>query len=273
MNTNHQSHYGLAGWVLIRMIFLVLLIFILAGCAAPFRSAANIPVSGATIGPVATPNPGADNSLSQAAPEAAGTKTDSLGSAVEPAETSAPASSATGLDPDAKKAILNSLDELEKAGPYKTHTQVTAGTSKFESIAEVILPNRFHIISSGQEMLIVGPRSYIKQKGKWISFPVDVSGIVAGLRGSLRSEIANGIREPKLTRVDMVDGKPAVVYQFKEKIGSDDEQIDSQVELWIDQARGLPIRQEIDSNNDGVTTHTEQVILYDPSITIEDPNH
>jgi hypothetical protein len=248
MENNPITLPGILARVDLRIAFLIGTVILLPACAIPTLTA-NIPVSGATATamPVVQSTPSVET-------------------------TDASEQDLPGGVNNQKQAVLASIDAMEVAGPYKTHTIVTAGDRTFESIAEVIPPDRFHVIASGQEMLIIGPKSYIKQNGKWISFAADVSEIVAGVRGSLQDDIAYRISDVQQVGQETVNGTPAIVYQFKEDVGSGSDQISSLVKLWIDQARGVPIRQEIDSDVKGVKTHTVQVIQYDPNIVIDDPN-
>lgn len=76
-----------------------------------------------------------------------------------------------------------------------------------------------------------------------------------------------------ITRVgaDTVNGAPATVYQYDLNATVNGQPANSQVKVWIDDTKDLPVRQVLDGNFLGSDATTTIDITYDSSITIEDP--
>jgi hypothetical protein len=168
--------------------------------------------------------------------------------------------------------VLDALHAMVQAGPYRIHSTTTTGDGNtIQMTGEVILPDRFHLVVNGREILIVGNKTYQKEGDKWTEFPVDIGSIVSGLIGGMTAEMENGISDVQYIGPDTVNGVPAQVYQYTSSFKAGDQEVKSTVKLWVGVANGLPVRQEVDGEFAGIKSKTVQEIEYDPSIKIEAP--
>jgi outer membrane lipoprotein-sorting protein len=187
-----------------------------------------------------------------------------------PAAGSTPAAPAAASG-DAKQALLAVMKNMLTAGPYRAKSTTTGGAKPVETTAEVILPDRFHVSINNQEFIIIGKTTYMQQGGKWGVFPMDVGSIVTGLIGTLTADQENDISNVKVVGPDTLNGIPTTVYLYDSSATISGITAKSTVKMWVDNAKNLPIQQQVDGEANGVKSTTMQTITYDPSIKIEDP--
>ncbi len=242
--------YRVLSWV---GILLAVGTILLSACTGRSTPAASVPISGANQ-PVATaPASAAKNAT---------VKTTNTSVA-----TAAPVPLAGG---DPKQAVFNAINAVQKAGPYRTHATITSGDKTITSSGEFIPPDRIHINANGQEIIAIGSKGYTKVNGKWVASTMDASAFISSMQGGLTQEVEKGMSDFQYVGPDILNGVPTSVYQFKEVFGSGSSQITSQVKMWIN-AQGLPVRQVIQGEFNGVKSQTVQDITYDPTIKIEAP--
>ena len=200
------------------------------------------------------------------------------GSAATPA-----AADATAAAPQSPPSL--SADEVYKAVDAAMAKMISAGahhvsqTSALKGGAttdttetDIIPPNLLHMVMSSNgnvvdEFYVVDGTLYTNTQGTWTQKPgggqayIDaINGVpVAGMPEAVR---ANG----KVAGVEVLSGKPAIVYSYDSTIKSFN--ITSTITVWVDQVSGLPIKQEI---ADAKGTIMDQVITYDSGITITLP--
>lgn len=189
----------------------------------------------------------------------------------QPTETSASALPAG----DPRTALLQALQRVQHGGPYRTKTTVTdetKGTTLSTTQAEIIPPDRYHIITSlpkSGELIVIGQKAYSKDPtGKWVqAIPQIANAFVQAQQIAQEAQIG----DVKLVGPDAVNGVPALVFTFTEKTNLGNQVIASAVKLWVGAANGLPLEQQIESDFGGVKSKTVQFIEYDPSIQINPP--
>ena len=172
---------------------------------------------------------------------------------------------------DARQAVLNAMHAVGTAGPYHIKSTTTVGSTTLVTTGEVRLPDHFHLTTNGEELLIIGDKTYRKSNGRWVNFPIDIGKQVSGMMGTLTSEGEKGISDAQLLGSGTVNGITSVEYQFKQTVNVGSTTLTSTVKLWVDSLRGLPVQQQIDGVVNGQTTSTLQEITYDPSITFPTP--
>lgn len=185
---------------------------------------------------------------------------------------SAPATSAA-ISGDPQTTVTNVLGDFTKAPPYHVTMTVTTSNSTLKMNADVILPDRYHITTdhSGKtsEMLIVGNKSYNKVNGQWVDSPFDIADLTASFTSAIGKDTT--ISNVQLMKTDTVNGKSANVYTFDSHYATQGLTIDASTTMWVGTDNGLPLKLEVDSTAAGIQSHTEEIIEYDPSITIEAP--
>jgi len=162
-----------------------------------------------------------------------------------------------------------------KAGPFRVKSTITSGQTTIDQTAEMILPDRFHLVTqTGQtsmEFIIVGTKTYQKTGNTWSLFPVDVGTLTQSLLSGLTEETQKGITDVKFVGTEAVNGKPARVYTFASSVTVAGQQVNSTIKMWVDVASGLPVKDEIQGEYAGIKSKTAQQIEYDKSIKIEAP--
>jgi hypothetical protein len=187
-----------------------------------------------------------------------------------PSPAPGPTSSPTG---DARAAVLQAIQAHLTAGPYRVVASTTAGENTVGMHGEVILPDKFHLFSSvsgapEREYIIIGPATYANLDGAWSALPLDLSGMVANFIDRLDpATISDVVR----VGPEDVNGTPAVAYTFTYTNTIEGALITNRDKLWIGVESGLPVKQTVDGEVSGTAYHSEQVIEYDSTITIEAP--
>jgi len=183
----------------------------------------------------------------------------------------APTSVSIVIDPET--TVRNVLAATLNAPPYRTTITITSAKSVSEMNAEVILPDRFHITSKRNdrtsEMIIADGKTYTMTNGVWTASTQDMSGLTSSFVSAISKDTT--ISDAKLVKPDVVDGIPALVYTFNSVYKSADMEVTTATMMWVDSLNGLPIKMVEDSVYNGTKSHIEQSIVYDPSITIENP--
>jgi hypothetical protein len=244
-----------------------LLIVLLAACgrdkeaeptaSAPIQDAAPASTQPATDAPTAAP-------AAQAAPEAVTTAPDT-------AQATAPSSDAPSGD--AQQTILAAMAAQVAAGPYRATTSVDADGTITEMTAEVIPPDKMHVVIGGGnlEMILISDTLWSKSGGAaWTQ--MGSPDMMQSIFDSIHGQVDTG----SLSNVQYVGAEPVMgvatdVYSFTSTLGGGEDVVKSDVKLWISKESGLPVRMESTGSGMGTTTHTIQSIEYDNTITIEAP--
>lgn len=209
------------------------------------------------------------------------------GEEASPVATEAPAADASttnraeaapaALPSDPKAAILQAMRAQLTAGPYRTTMTLDGETQA--SVGTIIPPDRMHVVMNmGEiktEMIYIGDKIWSKQGDEAWQESDRMGDPGAGLVDeSMIDDMEKTITEAALVGPQVVDGVDALLYSFTSDLHkSESMPMDSisQINLWINTATGLIIRQEIEDTTMGTPSKTVQVIEYDASITIEPP--
>jgi outer membrane lipoprotein-sorting protein len=171
----------------------------------------------------------------------------------------------------ARQAVLAAIRAVATAGPYRIQSTTTSGNQTIQMTGEVVLPDRFHLTTNGQELLIIGDKTYMKENDRWVDFPIDIASLVSGMMSPLPAQAEEGITGVQELGAPTVNGAAARVYQYHQVIHSGKTTAAGTVNLWVGQQSGLPLQQEITAVIGGVRTTTMQVITFDPTIQITGP--
>lgn len=187
------------------------------------------------------------------------------------AATAEPTVVATGSG-DARESLLHALQAVATAGPYHVDSSITSGALTTSVNGEVILPDRFHLISDSngaeREYIIIGSTTYAKVGDQWSPIQLDLSGLIANFINALNPDYITDVNR---VGTEDVNGAPADVYTFTYTNSSLNPPLVSSDKMWVDEATGLPVQQTVDGEYNGSVYHTEQTVKYDSSITIEAP--
>jgi len=135
---------------------------------------------------------------------------------------------------------------------------------------EFVAPDRFRIKTGpGLETIVIGKEMYVSMQGKFIKLPGAMPTSIPNLRETFNKEGRQWFSDVRYVGEEAVDGKPAYVYEYKnkgpDKLGENDSKI------WVAKDGGLPLRIESKFKNGNFKSMTIEY-EYDPNITIEVPN-
>jgi hypothetical protein len=215
-----------------------LLIVLLLACGGKDK-----PTSAPTKAPVASEAPTAAEAPTTTEPSAA---------------TEAPAAPSG----DTKSIIANSAAELENLKSYRLKVIIESGGQTMETLYEFVQPDRFHMVSSLAEMIVIGNDTYMKVGDTWTKMPSSEGVETEAAEFRVKEE---NILEARLEGSEDVDGVPCQKYVYTAKIG-DNPSIE--VTTWIGVEDGLP-RKIVTEMED--TTITQLLYDFNADITIEPP--
>jgi hypothetical protein len=238
---------------------------------APAATATPPSASPATTAPEATALPAATIApVVTLAPEA------TVATAMTAVEATATTAPDTASQPGGEAVLLKALKAAQKAGPYRTTTMVESPSGSITVTGEIIPPDRIHLSNNfgGQssETTIIGSRLWTKAGDTWTEAPSSPQ-ITQTLDQFAKDPESLGVKitNVKLVGQDTVNGTPASVYSYDSSFGEGADAYTANAKIWIGVANGLPLKQESTGAPGGVKSKTTQVIVYDPSITIEPP--
>ncbi len=190
-----------------------------------------------------------------------------------PASNSGPSGgtkSTAGADP---KADIIAASKKFIALPAFSAEMNGTGTSALHSKVEYAEPDRFHIsylggTGAGMEMIVIGNQMYMKTGGGWTKSPSAAGASIPNLRDSFTEEGLKTLGEAKFEGDDTVDGKPALVYSYKNVTPKGGYPFHSKI--WVGKNTGLPMKIEVNYENG---TLKQMTVNYDTDspVTIEPP--
>ncbi len=194
--------------------------------------------------------------------------------AVPAAATAAPeATQALPVAGDPLEAVTNALRAQMSGGPYRALTSVTTDGTTTDMSAEVIPPDKMHIVIGGGNMeLILLDGTLWSKTGDtpWTQMgsPEMMQGIFDSIQGQVEGVTLANVQ---VVGAEPVLGEPTQVYSYTSTMGEGEGVVTTDVKLWISKERGLPVRLEATGTAMGITSYTLQSIEYDNSIAIEAP--
>jgi hypothetical protein len=214
-----------------------------------------------------------------AAPTAAPTQPPPAATATSaPTPTAAPtvAPTAGPTAPTAVPTTANPLDALTRifrgwAGvkSFRAKITVTPTTgAATETDLDVVMPDRFHVVSKQLEAIAIAGTYYVKLAGQWqkIALPKTIDLSFADLK-KIEAELGAS-SDVKLIGPEVLDGTPTLVYQYTTTTTTPISTTTTS-KVWVAVADQLPRRMESVAKSGTKTT----VIYYDynAAITIEPP--
>jgi len=147
------------------------------------------------------------------------------------------------------------------------------GQTEIRSQVDYVAPDRFHVTylggtGAGLEMIIIGNQTYMKSGGKWTKMPGTSGGSVPTLRDSFTEEGLKSLSETKFEGEDSVEGKPALVYSFKNVTPKGDYGFNCK--MWVNSQTGLPMKLYATYDN-GVLKNMTVNYDTESKVTIEPP--
>ena len=174
---------------------------------------------------------------------------------------------------DPKADLLATAEAMGKVGKFKSSSTITGDDGKvFKTSAQVIWPDRFHIVTDQMEAIILPGKSYMKQPGQaWQVLPVDLSQMVAGFRAENMKQSMASTSNVKDLGTSEVNGHAVHGYEYDSSATVMGQTSKAHSKMWLDVATGLPVRQEVDGEAMGHKSHTVQDYDFTTPVKIEAP--
>jgi hypothetical protein len=146
------------------------------------------------------------------------------------------------------------------------------GQSEIRSQVDYVAPDRYHVTylggtGAGMEMIMMGNQTYMKVAGKWTKMPGNAKAIPT-LRDSFTEEGLKTLSDVKFEGDDTVDGKPALLYSYKNVTPVGNYPFSSKI--WIGKDTGLPMKIYVEYSNGMLKNMTVNYDTESP-VTIEAP--
>jgi hypothetical protein len=232
----------------ITVLVLALTIVLLVACGAKETPTSAPP-------PTKAPTPTPAVSKPEATPTTAPAATEAPTATEEAAEAPAAPSG------DEKSVIAKSAADLKSLKSYRAKVIIETEGQTMETLYELVLPDRFHMISDFAEMIVIGDDMYMKVGDTWTKVPGGGAGTEVPEVGVTEEDIL----EARLEGSEDVDGVPCQKYVYTAQVG-DNPPIE--VTAWIGVEDGLP--HKIVTEMEG-TTVTQILYDFNADITIEAP--
>lgn len=177
------------------------------------------------------------------------------------------------------KADANPLDTMTRsinaqlnAKSYRAHMESSVAGRNFTSTIEYVAPDRYHMVSTGNETIVVGPSTYMKiGNNPWQKSPVDAGKMISAFRDSKMIEEIRKSTEVKYVGTDTLDGMPVRVYTYTltNPAGMEGTTV---TKAWVSSADDLPRKMEVEADIKGnKTKSTITYSDYNTAIKIEPP--
>ena len=149
------------------------------------------------------------------------------------------------------------------------------GQTEIRSQVAYLAPDRFHIkylggTGAGMEMIVIGGDMFMKTAGsnKWSKMPGNGGAAIPNLRDSFTEEGLKTLTDVKFEGEETVDGKPALVYSYKNVTPKGGYPFTSKT--YVGKDSGIPMKIVVDYDNGTLKTMT---VTYDTEtpVTIEPP--
>ena len=146
------------------------------------------------------------------------------------------------------------------------------GQTPIKSQVEYSAPDRFHVTylggtGAGMEMIWIGKESYMKMGEKWTKMPTSNTSI-PNLRDSFTEEGLKTLSDVKFEGDDSVEGKPALLYSYKNVTPVGNYPFSSKI--WIGKDTGVPMKIYVEYTNGTLKNMTVNYDTESP-VTIEAP--
>jgi hypothetical protein len=277
-----------------RALLMVVVLAVVSACGAPAAVPSQATSAPQPTAPAATEAPAATTAAAtetpaaatateapatptEAPPTAAPTTTTAPTATTEPSPTADAAANAP-QGQDAFNLLLDAAKAQLAQKAWRTTLTITDADGKeTQSTIEFVKPDSLHMATPGQEIIVVKDGTFMKRGAdKWIKSPVDMSGMITDLLSQQGLEsIMKDVKyeDIKLAGVDMINGKPAWIYQYKSSMDVGGTKVATDSKTWIGVLDKLPYKIEGVSNTDkGGKTTVVGVYEYPDNITIEAPN-
>lgn len=173
---------------------------------------------------------------------------------------------------DPKADIISASKKFVELSSFTADMNGT-GDNAIHMRLEYVAPDRYHVINlagpaGGMETIMIGKNTYMKTGGTWRKLQVNLGGSIPTMRDSFTEEGLKTLTDVKFDGDDSVDGKPALLYSYKNTVPNVNTPITSKT--WVSKDTGLPMKIVVDYSSGPLKQMT---VKYDTEtkLTIEPP--
>ena len=173
-------------------------------------------------------------------------------------------------DPQALDALTKAMTAQLNARSFRARSDRPG--QETSTIIEFVAPDRLHVTSDEDEIIIVGANAWDRKPGgEWQKFPMDVSQLMASIRDPEAIQAIRQNAEVKLVGPDTLDGMPMTVYEYTIR-NIRDPGTTEHSKTWIAVADSLPRRKETEINANNQTVRARMTYFdYNADIQIAPP--
>ncbi len=147
------------------------------------------------------------------------------------------------------------------------------GQTEIKSQVDYVAPDRFHVkylagTGAGMELIMIGDQSFMKTGNSWSKMPSSGNSSVPTLRDSFTEEGLKTLTDVKFDGSDTIDGKPALIYSYKNVTPKGD--FPFTAKMWVGKDSGLPMKIYAEYPNGVLKNMTVNYDTESP-VTIEPP--
>jgi hypothetical protein len=170
-----------------------------------------------------------------------------------------------------KEEILASHEAMVKFGKFHSEGTVTSKDGTQPTWSNVVWPDRFHVRNAGQEFIIVPGKTYMKQGGQWLPFPMDMGQVVKSLTPEALRQGYEAMTNVKDLGESERDGRTVHGYEYDTQLTMMGITAKSHVKLWIDADTKLPVHQESEGEAMGQKSQTSIDYTFSDDIDVKAP--
>lgn len=176
----------------------------------------------------------------------------------------------------AQQAVLEALRARMDQKAYRITSTTQAMGQSITQEVEVVPPDRFRMTMMDMEVVMIEGSSYVRLGDEW-TVNDSMSGMISAAVGQIWDEETIGkaglfMWEIEEMGTESLNGVEAKVYRYIMDSSEQGGSGQTEATIWIGESEGLPLKQEVRIQGDGIDTSMIQQFDYDDSIVIEEPD-
>ncbi len=172
---------------------------------------------------------------------------------------------------DLKAKLLKAYDGMVEKGRFRIASEVTSGKKTYHNRVDVEWPASYHMRNDQSEFIILPGATYMNQGGQWMKLPMDMSKMIQAMTPEAMKQGFANLSNVKDLGAGDVNGQAAHIYEYDTSGEVMGIHAESRVKVWLSDADGLVLRQEVNGKAMGQASVTVSTYEYDASIRIKAP--
>lgn len=175
---------------------------------------------------------------------------------------------------DARAEVYAAWDAMYAAGTYRTQIEATAMGQSYRQTIDIVLPDRVRASGGpGGDVVVTPEGAWMRLPGEeWTEAPQSTRELSKlFLSADYLRQTKEGVRSVTALPAETLKGRRMRVYRIEQTMKVLAVESVSRIKLYVDPASGRPVRQIIDAQAAGQTSHTAQDIEYVSKLDIVPP--